>query len=301
MTITNADAATIMIKSNKKQLEEELFGKDPTQYDNIVHYMSALTEEKKQKLQQFIHRVRSSEWVNNLGEYEKSHVVNDDRCCFRVLSGFYWDQEMAYNMIQKICKWRADKKPYLLTLKDLGTVGKTHLVQQYGFDKNGRPVMYVNMSQLGDSEHAYQKFLYIVWGIEKCLRRMNDKVYNITCIFDMKDSTCGMSHITKMKDWFLELGNMYPECLNVNIICNVSWAQSMLWKVVSVLIDKTVLDRYKIVRHSSDPSELHKLLFKVIDPSQVLQSLGGPVKNPYHYDKLVQFEELCSCGTDQEE
>jgi len=232
-------------------------------------------------------------WVSELDEQQTRYVF-DDRSILRALEGYNWSVTSANNVLKRVTTWRMQYKPHEIRMKDLKHVGPNALVHLYGFDRNGRPIIYIHAKNLNISDNSDEnvvlKFNYLIYGIERCLYYLPPDQHRLTWIFDMTDAPLSISLVQKLRGMFEQLGDYYPEVINVNIICNVSWTLSLVWRVVSSFISEHVLRRYFVFR--SGDSNLESFLHEHIDPSVLLTNLGGPVSNPFHYDKILRLEEL---------
>jgi hypothetical protein len=282
---------TIINESKLNELAEKLYGIRPSSTKHLLHHHN---EERRNKFLEFKQHLFEQDWVKEITDKDTIEYLNDDRAILRALEGYGWSFPTGVKVMKQSSEWRMNTKPHNIRLKELGDLGKLGLVQNYGFDKMGQPILYINTEKMGDISGQYElKFKNFIYGIERCLAHMPNNTYKITWIFDMRNAPISYSVIMNMKDMFLQLGDYYPEIIHVNIICNVSWTVNMLWKIASSFIEKTVLQRYFVFRQNDyDPSELYNFLHEHIEPEALLKKLGGPNENPWSYDAVVEYEDL---------
>jgi len=233
------------------------------------------------------------EWKGNY-EKEVQEFLSDDTTLFRYLDGFVWDINVAHEKIKATAEWRQKERPQDIRLKDLGEIGKIGFISHQGFDKERRPIIYVNFAKDTlpiDDNYNKQRALAITYMVERCIKRLPKNVYQITWVADMRNANVGMGMVRSMKDPLLVLGEHCAERLSVALVPNVSWTLSMCWNFASAFLSQQTVDRYQVMRQNdSDPSIARNAMLKYIDEDTLLKMYGGKNDYKYDYEALVQLE-----------
>jgi len=177
----------------------------------------------------------------------------------------------------------------------LGEIGKIGFITHQGYDKERRPIIYVNFQkdtlEIND-EINKKRALAITYMVERCIRRMPANVYQITWVCDMRNANIGMGMVRSMKDPLLVLGEHCAERLSVALVCNTSWGLNMCWNFVRPFLSQQTLDRYNVMRQNdSDLSVQKAVLNKYISDEVLLKEYGGKNEYKYDYQALLKLEE----------
>eukprot|EP01027_Heterolobosea_sp_BB2_P022005 GEZU01032370.1.p2 GENE.GEZU01032370.1~~GEZU01032370.1.p2 ORF type:complete len:277 (+),score=137.73 GEZU01032370.1:159-989(+) len=258
------------------------------------HPLATLTDLQKDKIKQL--RAIADTW----GMAEPEQKFCDDMCLYRYLKGLNWDVEISQNQLKETVEWRAKFKPQNITLEDVAPVAKQGYMFTHGFDKEGRPVMYMLMGKdtLDNSEeNTMLKFKMVVYMMERAIERMADGVYSLTWIIDMKDSNLSLSTVKATKDMFGELGNFYTERLCRTLVINAPWSISTLWSFASKFLAKETRDKYIFVKGS--PQQLKDIFTQYIDEDQLIVDYYGKDPYTYNYEKELEKEKAKLAGQQQ--
>ena len=167
----------------------------------------------------------------------------------------------------------------------------------YGVDKFGHPVYYdfsgkINPDEVWKTttEERFIKFIYADY--ERCLKfrllamshYTQTQVNEITSMIDLKGF--GLSRLTKkvkaMLGQMLKISsNNYPETMAMTIIINTPTSFKAAWAFIKGFLDEKTRKKIIIVG-----SKYHDKVFKVIDPSQVPNFLGGKCDLPFFQGDL---------------
>lgn len=248
--------------------------------------VARLTEEQTQLVKEL--GSIAEQW--GLTEEDKAFV--DDLCLFRYLSGLKWDLKIAAEQLKETLAWRREYKPWNIRLKDVESVAKSGFLYHYGYDKQSRPIIYIQMGKDKtdmSEENKLLKFKFFVYIMEKCVARMAPGVTNILWIVDMKDSSLSLGVVKAMKDMFVKLGDYYTERLARCMMINVGWTLSLIWSFVKPFLAQETIDKYVIVKGGS--KELDEVLGKYVDKSQLSEEYGGVCKYSYDFNVLSLEEQ----------
>lgn len=297
------------------QLSSELYGKSPLIISPPVNPIDQLSAKQKEHLQQFQKTVLNELWPqiqqssssssSSSADHKKqaSHddlvqQLNNPLTYYRYLKGYNWDEKLATEKIKYMMEFRMREHPIAFRMQQLQLIGRTQFIYLFGYDKCLRPTIYVNMKQIDkvpnwdSEENLLMLFRYVVYVTEVAIERMaqvHPHVFQANWIIDMNDASLGLSTVKKAKDVFLQLGDIHPERLFSAVICNTGWTLNILWNFIKYLLTEESIVKYKFVRKGND-AELKKIVSEMIDMQYMLEHVGGPVKNPYSVDKIIQLE-----------
>jgi hypothetical protein len=297
---------TLSLQEQIDILSAEMYGALPTIVTPPPSPIDALPQQRKLQLQQFQQHITSNPegWYSKLTltKYKDiQELMNNPLTYYRYLKGYEWKPELAETKLKAMVEWRIKERPSELTMEQLKIIGETRLVQCYGFDRQYRPIVYVNMGQIDkdknwdSDEKLMLKFKYFVYMTEVAVERMSQvhpHVFQQVWIIDMNDSNIGLGHVKKVKDLFLGLGDYHPERLHSALICNGGWTLNILFNFIKYFLTEEMIAKYKFVKKGYD-EELAKTLHAVMDRNKyLLSNLKGPVKNPHDIHKIIQLEKL---------
>lgn len=199
--------------------------------------------------------------------------------------------KIASDQLKETLAWRREYKPWTIRLKDVENVAKHGFLYHYGYDRQSRPIIYIQMGKDKaemSEENKLLKFKFFVYIMEKCVARMAPGVTNILWVVDMKDSSLSLGVVKAMKDMFVKLGDYYTERLARCMVINVGWTLSMIWSFVKPFLAQETVEKYIMVKGGN--KELEEILEKYVDKDQQVAEYGGNCQYTYDYNVLVQEE-----------
>jgi len=244
--------------------------------------LETLTDQQKDRMKQL--REIVSKW--ELAEPERKFC--DEMRLFRYLKGLNWDVDVSQQQLKETVEWRAKFKPQEITLESIDAVAKLGYFYTAGHDKDGRPIMYMQMGKdtmENTPENTLLKFKHIVYMMERAIERMPEGVYSLTWIIDMKNSSLSLGTVKATKDMFSELGNFYTERLCRTLVVNAPWTINALWTVVAAFLAKETREKYIFVK--GKPEELKRTYLQYIDEDQLIQEYYGT--NTYTYNHEAEL------------
>lgn len=242
--------------------------------------LEKLTPEQKNKIQEL--KDITTKWIPNLEQPEVDFL--DDLCFFRYLYGYKWNLKNAEKALKKTVEWRASFKPYNITLKDVEPVAKQGYMYHYGFDKRGRPVVYVRLGLdkcPNDEEHRTLKLKHFCYITEQCIRSMPKNVHSVSWIVDLSDCSLSLDLVKQVKDMFVQVGDYYCECLSKAFVTNCSWTMTFFWNFLKVFLEPETVEKYVFVSGNKD------IFLKYIDEAQLLKQYQG--KATFEFDIKEQL------------
>jgi hypothetical protein len=161
--------------------------------------------------------------------------------------------------------WRAEKKIDTVVqdfyLPEEAQIHEHYQFNFHGVDKGGRPIVYTLMGQFNWEElmkvttvERMHQYFYVFHEImlkkrlPACSATAGKKIEQMTCIYDMKDTTW-----SKIKDCFeiIRFGcetasNYYPETLHLCLVVNAPFVFYAIWGIVKNFIDEKTAAKVQI-------------------------------------------------------
>ncbi|KAL9903778.1 SEC14-like protein 2 [Glossina fuscipes] len=240
---------------------------------------SELTEEQKQKLQQFRSQVK-----------DVLRETDDDYFLLRWLNARKWNIAAAERMLRASLKTRA-----MWNVDTLETWNAPKALQEYvptgmvGFDKEGSPVIvcpFYNLDIYGVLHCAtrFDFMRYVVLLLERYMKAgyEQSKIHGLRArqlvvLFDMKDFTIRAYTWRPAAELVLFLIKQYeknyPEILKMCYIINAPKVFSVAFNVVKKFLDEYTISKINVYKYGCD--NWKEDMFKHVDPDIVPKRLGG--------------------------
>jgi hypothetical protein len=137
----------------------------------------------------------------------------DDRCLIRYLKATKWNVEQALDRLRNTISWRRDYQPDLISPEEVKIEAETGKQILSGFDKEGRPLLYLIPKRENTKEHTRQ-LRFVVYNLEKAIKLMPIGVEKITIILDYENISMFTAPPLSVTKMFLQIvGDHYPEVL----------------------------------------------------------------------------------------
>jgi len=279
------------LSSRIKELQENedrLFGALPKSLPqrSALELLNATEKDLLAKL-----RDNVAKWKNQFEKEEREYLEKDINL-FCTLKGFNWNLALAEEKVKATAEWRAKEKPYNIRLKDIGVVvGNSGFIKHFGYDKEGRPIIYISMKNDCDFQNDEQtklKFKSLLYMTEFCISRMHKNVHQCSWVIDLKDAKVSMSLVKSWMDPLLLLGDHYCERLSVTVVLNSAFFVNMCWGFIKSFLPKSTLKRYHIFKEGDKKANV--LLAQLVDKENLLKEFGGNATHSFSYDAICQWE-----------
>jgi hypothetical protein len=296
------------LQSEVDRLTEQLYGKLPTKIPTPKDPLTTLTTQQRSEVERLKKRVLTSVWYKQLlPNSDVEREMNDSVTYMRHLTHFGWNKpDVCYDKLKVMAEWRAKEKPNTWKFASTKHVGRQSppLGSVYGFDREGRPNIYIHLKNLGleenwdSKDNINLKYRLIVFFLERSIERMRQvhpNIYQFNFFIDCEGCPLSLSFAKEVKDLFLQLGEYYVERLHCSILVNTSWTLSLIWNMVSYFLPGHLVERYHLNNKPPSDEDVKKLIAKVLDPKAnggtLLHYYGGPVKDPYNAEKIILLEQ----------
>ncbi|KAG8344781.1 CRAL TRIO domain [Trypanosoma vivax] len=220
--------------------------------------------------------------------------VSDCDLLYRFLIAKQWDLDAAESCLRAYVVGRVEKSLNCLAMEKLDPLVEANATFLYGFDKDGRPIMWnrpnvptllellkggrmdeVLRSQMRAMERG--RAVSKVRGVDRCRLVVDLKTLQFLSL-----SGASIHMIKKMAH---ELQEYYPEILSRIDIFNAGWAVSGIWKILSPFVSSHVRQKVHFTR--GEPTMEH--LGKFADPENIPPLFGGS-DGPNEVAEIIEAE-----------
>lgn len=245
-----------------------------------------LTEEEQKKYETVLEHFTDPNFVvpgvgdgkHTLTEEEKFWLTRE--CMLRYLRATKWNEKDAIHRLEETLKWRHEFGYYgeEMTPAGVENEGLTGKELAFGYDVCGRPALYMLPSRQntdGSTTEGQRKQLqYAIFMMERAFDLMAPGVENLALMIDFSDRGKNPSMGTA-RLMLSYLQNHFPERLGLALVCNLPWAVTAFFKIITPFIDPVTRAKLKF-----NPNVIADGLF---EPSQVTTKWGGEVEIPWDH------------------
>ncbi|CAG8641175.1 3460_t:CDS:2, partial [Acaulospora colombiana] len=189
----------------------------PSKYSPLLP--PELNEEQKEKyneLSKYVSTILLPEDSN----YQREREWASEGCLKRYLRASKWNLDEAKDRIKSSLEWGREYKPFDIDPKEVEPeilTGKMHL---NGFDKHGRPIVYLRPG-LENTKAGPRQVKNVVFTFESAIAIMPENVENIIIIVDFENCSVRSSPgLGIAKEFMHVLGSHYPERLAMALVIN---------------------------------------------------------------------------------
>ncbi|KAK1937198.1 CRAL/TRIO domain containing protein [Babesia divergens] len=252
--------------------------------EELQGLVSALSEEQRMRLEE----IRSLYSMHICGNPQ----LFDDLFFVRFLRARKFDINKTSAMLNKYFSWRLEVNVDKILRSNLSYIRDR--VREYfphgyhGVDRLGRPI-YIErmgqgsysklMQQLSTDEltrYYIQRYEYLTHVMLPAVSiKMNKPVEQLLTIVDLRGFTLSQIN-SKLKAFLTAMSsvtqNYYPELLGKLLFINASAFFSVLWQILSPLLDAKTLSKITVI---SSKTESRSRVLELVDPEQIPMFLGG--------------------------
>ncbi|EPQ30730.1 uncharacterized protein PFL1_01631 [Pseudozyma flocculosa PF-1] len=214
-----------------------------------------LTAEQHDKLAQLrdhLHQyVAANPPEDDYKPWEQSWIADDDlyRRYLRAAKG---DLNNAKQRIKGTLEWRRSFRPEIIPPGDVSVEGETGKHVLSGFDKEGRPVLYLRPGR-ENTTPSQRQIRYLVWSLERAVDMMPPGVDNIAIVIDYKGATTQSNpSLATAREVANILQNHYVERMGRAFVCNVPWILNAFFTAITPFLDPITKDK---IRFNADLKE----------------------------------------------
>lgn len=241
---------------------------------------SKLTAEQKEKYEKLLDVANS--WTDIADSSDKStrSITDLERmwlsreCLLRYLRASKWVVATAATRLQATLSWRREwgiQQHNADYISEENATGKQVII---GFDKEGRPCLYLNPHRQ-NTKGKEKQMHHLVFMLERCIDLMPPGQESLALLVNFSHTRQGQGASPAQGIQTIQiLQNHYPERLGISIVQEVPWYIKLFFKAINPFIDPVTRDKLKF------DWDL-KLL---IPPEQLLKEFGGDVDFEYEHD-----------------
>lgn len=222
----------------------------------------------------------------------------NDHCLLRYLRAHQWNIDRAFKALRETLRWRRKYKPHLIDPADLSEEARTGKEYLNGYDKFGRPILYLRNHRENTKNHGAQIRL-LIFNLETAIKLMPSGVEKIVLIFDFQHYSASNSPPIHVSKYFLHvLASHYPERLGMMFACNAPWYFWIFYKLIAPFIHPVTKAKIRFVEVKSmkkikleDEGGQWANLLNYIDINMLEEDFGGELNFEYRHE--VYWPHLC--------
>ncbi|KAG9222181.1 hypothetical protein CCMSSC00406_0009006 [Pleurotus cornucopiae] len=207
----------------------------------------------------------------------------------RYMRAAKWHYADAQKRIKGTLEWRREFQPDLIVPDEVEVESETGKIILTGFDKDGRPIIYMRPGR-ENTQRSDRQLRHLVWWLERAKDLMPPGQESLVIIVDYKSTTLRTNPSISIARKVLHiLQQHYVETLGRAIVVNLPYILSFFYKGISPFLDPVTRDK---MRFNPD-------LLELIPKSQLDADFGGDYNfefEPKSYWR--QIVEACGIASD---
>ncbi|KIJ52629.1 hypothetical protein M422DRAFT_26201 [Sphaerobolus stellatus SS14] len=211
-----------------------------------------------------------------LEDKEKFWLSNE--CLLRFLRASSWDLKTAKRRIDETLKWRREFGIYDLKAEDVEPEAVTGKEIIFGYDKEGRPGMYLIPSRQ-NTDGQTRQIQFTFWALERTIDLMAPGVENIALFINFGDRAKNPSMGTARKVLNI-LQSHYAERLGLALIINIPYLVTLFLNLIFPFVDPVTRAKIKI-----NPKVVED---GIIESEETMKEWGGSVEFEYKHEEYWQ-------------
>lgn len=203
----------------------------------------------------------------------------------RYMRAAKWKLPDAKRRIEGTIKWRREFQPELIRPDEVKIEAETGKILLNGFDKDGRPIIYMRPGR-ENTETSPRQLRHLVWWLERAKDLMPPGQESLVIIVDYRSTTLRTNPSISVASKVLTiLQQHYVETLGRAIVTNLPMLLNFFYKGISPFLDPVTRDK---MRFNPD-------LFDLVPKSQLDSDFGGDFD--FEFDHEVYWKQIVDhCG-----
>lgn len=260
---------------------------DPSTVIRPVHVYSEEQTTQIEELRQYAHSLVLPE----SDPYYKWELrwLNKPDTIPRYMRAAKWKMNDAQKRIKGTLEWRREFKPDLIPPDEVKVESETGKIVLNGFDKDGRPIIYMRPGR-ENTVTSPRQLRHLVWWLERAKDMMPPGQESLVIMVDYKTATLrtNPSISTAIKVLGI-LQQHYVETLGRAIIINLPMILNFFYKGIAPFLDPVTRDK---MRFNPDVTEL-------IPRSHLDSEFGGDYEYEFDYESYwKQIVDHCGIAPD---
>lgn len=214
----------------------------------------------------------------------------DDACLCRYLRARDFDVKKSHKMLCSTLTWRKEFRPQHISPDDVEEEAVTGKLYRNGFDKMGRPVIYMRSGR--ENTKTYDRQVrHLVYHVERAIASARPGVEQLVLFIDYTGFSMSNSPPMSISKQILNiLMDHYPERLGMAIMVQQPWYFSVFWAAISPFLNSVT--KAKIHMYKGDAEKLLAKLLDYISPDAIEKQFGGSNAFEYVHDQYWPTERL---------
>lgn len=226
----------------------------------------------------------------------------DAACVRRHLRACKWQVDEAEALLAKVLAYRDERAIWTLRSAEdgersarIGDQVRSGKCYRNGFDKLGRPIIYMRERRNRRHETFNKKFADILLHLINCLEQasrampLDRGVEQWVFVIDMAGfSLLGGDDMSHSRDSIDIFNAVYAERLGVAFILNAPWYFNVFYKMMAPFVDPETKVKFKVL--SGSTADNLDTLLQVIDKSVLESVYGGDNKCKFNFDAYYTEE-----------
>ncbi|KAF8844208.1 CRAL TRIO domain-containing protein [Paxillus ammoniavirescens] len=207
----------------------------------------------------------------------------------RYIRAAKWKMNDAQKRIKGTLEWRREFKPELILPDEVKIESETGKIILNGFDKDGRPIIYMRPGR-ENTETSPRQLKHLVWWLERAKDMMPPGQESLVIVVDYKSTTLRTNPSVSVASKVLTiLQQHYVETLGRAIVVNLPLLLNFFYKGIAPFLDPVTRDK---MRFNPD-------LFELIPKSQLDSDFGGEYEFEFDHESYwKQVIEHCGIAPD---
>ncbi|RKP10642.1 CRAL-TRIO domain-containing protein [Thamnocephalis sphaerospora] len=178
-----------------------------------------------------------------------------DACLLRYLRAARWQVAKAAERLGNTLAWRRERRPHVLDPDYVMPEAATGKIFVNGFDRYGRPVIYL-VPRRENTKPSRRQMDHLIFFLERAIAAMPPGVEQVTLIIDFTGASLFNSPGAGVaKETANMLEQHYPERLGSAYIVGAPWFFGQVFKLVSPFLDTVTRDKINFVDLKHKPEE----------------------------------------------
>ncbi|KAJ3547935.1 hypothetical protein NMY22_g1467 [Coprinellus aureogranulatus] len=209
----------------------------------------------------------------------------------RYMRATKWNYRDSEKRIKATMEWRRTFKPDLIKPDDVKIESETGKIILNGFDKDGRPIIYMRPGR-ENTERSDRQLRHLVWWLERAKDLQPAGQESIVILVDYKSCTLRTNPSISVASKVLHiLQDHYPETLGRALVTNLPFILNFFYKGISPFLDPVTRDKMRF-----NPN-----LLELIPKSQLDADFGGDYEFEFepnsYWDQIVKLCRIAPDGT----
>ncbi|EJC98788.1 CRAL/TRIO domain-containing protein [Fomitiporia mediterranea MF3/22] len=209
----------------------------------------------------------------------------------RYMRAAKWKFEDAKKRLKTTLEWRREYKPDLIPPDEVKIESETGKIILNGFDKDGRPVVYMRPGR-ENTPTSPRQLRHLVWCLERAKDMQPPGVESIAIVVDYKSTTLRTNpSIGTARKVLNILQAHYPETLGRGLVVNMPSILAFFYKGIAPFMDPVTRDK---IRFNPD-------LLELIPAEQLDADFGGEFEYEFepesYWSQIVEYCGIAPDGT----